>query len=93
MTTNTQSTQQDVDRLAEAGERVYEEKIKAQVEPRLTGKYLAIEPDSGEYFVGETMGEAGERAREKYPQKRFHLKKVGFRAAVHIHGFRGLFAV
>ncbi|MEW6610978.1 MAG: hypothetical protein AB1352_05155 [Patescibacteria group bacterium] len=88
-----QSTQQDVQHLAEAGDRVYEEKIKAEVEPQMAGKYLAIDPETGDWFAGDTIMEADEQARKKYPHKVFFLKRVGFRAVFHLHGFRGLTSV
>ena len=54
-------------RLSEAGKRVYEERLKADLEPDHIGEFVAIEPESGRYFLGEAgsnyEGERGD-ARE-----------------------------
>jgi hypothetical protein len=38
---------------------------------------VAIEVESGNYFVGETMTEADAKAREKYPDRVFYIVRVG----------------
>ena len=44
------------------------------------GKIIAIEVDSGDYFMAETVREAGFQAKAKYPDKVFHFVRVGHRA-------------
>ena len=44
------------------------------------GKIVAIEPESGDYFVGEDITAALVKARQKYPKKLFFFKRVGARA-------------
>lgn len=63
--------------IAKKGEEIYQKKFKEKYEPSFNGKFLAIEIDSGEEFIGNTSVEALEKAREKYPQKLFYLKKIG----------------
>jgi hypothetical protein len=48
------------------------------------GKIAAIEPESGEWFLGEDILEAVEKAKEKHPQKAFYFLRVGYPAA-HFH--------
>ena len=66
------------------------EEVYAKILPQLTktqfGKIVAIEPESGDYFVGETMGLALEKAEAKYPTKPFFFKRVGAKAAIFIGG-------
>ena len=69
-------------RLARKGERLYRTKLKALLEPAYIGKFAAIEPDSGEYFLGDRMIEAVDKAEAKYPDKLVYIVRIGFRAAV-----------
>jgi len=68
--------------IVQKGKELYEDKLKALLEPKHKGEYLAIEPESGNYYLGETMSEAYEKASSIYPAKQFYLVRIGFRAAV-----------
>jgi len=63
----------DTDFLVEKGEKIYND-----------GKIVAIEPDSGDYFVDNSTVGAIEKAQKKYPDKTFYLVRIGY-PAVHIH--------
>ncbi len=67
-------------RIAEVAERLYEEKLRSKLEPRHIGKIVVIDADSGDYFLGENLHEANERARKKYPNNVFYAIKVGYPA-------------
>lgn len=56
------------------------EKIKYKVHAN-KGKIVALELDSGEYFIGESLEEAYDKAHEKFPSKKFYFKRIGFKAA------------
>ena len=73
-------------RLSEAGKRVYEERLKAVLEPDHVGEFVAIEPESGRYFLGESGLEAMLSAREAMPGSLFFLARVGYPAANKIGG-------
>jgi hypothetical protein len=62
--------------IAKKGTAIYE-KLKAQYEPRLNGKFLAIETDSGSIYMGDTSGLALEEACARHPDKMFYLVKIG----------------
>ena len=47
----------------------------------LEGKFVAIEPDSGDYFIGTDPLEAFEKAKKKHPTKEFFYKRVGSKTA------------
>ena len=68
--------------LARKATRLYETKLKALLEPACIGKFAAIEPDSGDYFVADRMSAAMGEARLKHPDKKFLLVRIGFKAAV-----------
>jgi len=53
-------------------------RIKGKLEPRVKGNILALEVESGEHFLGETVLEAARNARAKHPDKAFHFFRIGF---------------
>ena len=67
------------DRLVAKGEEVYQ-RVKEKLEPEQRGKIVAIEVESGDYFLGGSVIEAGKKARKKHPNKLFYFVKVGFPA-------------
>jgi|WetSurMetagenome_2_1015567.scaffolds.fasta_scaffold220037_3 hypothetical protein len=48
------------------------------------GKIVAIEPDTGEWFLGKDIIEAFKNARSKYPEGVFYFTRVGYPSA-HSH--------
>jgi hypothetical protein len=70
--------------LAERSERIYADRLRALLEPARRGEYVAIEPDSGDYFIGRTMSEAGNIAHQTYPDRRCFILRIGYPAAVEI---------
>lgn len=56
------------------------------LEAQYKGMIAAVYPESGEYFLGKTLIEAVEAAREKYPQKTFYFIRIGYPYA---HEHRG----
>jgi len=73
-------THVNFNRLSEEGERIYHEKLKPLLEPQYLGKIVAIEIESGDYFVDASVVKAGLQAKAKYPDKVFHFMRVGYRA-------------
>lgn len=69
------------DEIIDKGERIYAA-IRSELEPEHKGEIAAIEPESGDYFWGKSVIEAIGKAREKYPDKVFHVVRIGF-PAVH----------
>ena len=74
------SKKADIEKLTSAGKKVYE-KIKNQYEPKYNGKYLAIEPESGEAFIHDAAAYAMIMAKKKYPESLFFVLKIGSEAA------------
>jgi hypothetical protein len=69
------------DDLVESGQRLYDERLRELLEPSQTRRYVAIEPVSGEYFLGDTDTEALLEARRALPEAMFYLARVGYSAA------------
>lgn len=70
----------DIQKIAEAGAKIYDE-IKLQHEPDQNDKFLAIDIDSKDTFIGNTSSEAVELARKAHPNKVFYVVKIGSSAA------------
>jgi hypothetical protein len=68
--------------LARRGQQIYDERLKAHLEPAHRNEFVAIEPVSGDYFLGSTLSEAAAAARATYSQRRTYIIRVGHSAAV-----------
>ena len=55
------------------------EKINKEF-PEQKGKIVAIEPESGDFFIDEEVMQAIDKAKDKHPEKLFYLKRIGFDA-------------
>jgi hypothetical protein len=67
--------------VIEAGERLYKERLKALFVPGHVGEFLAIDPVTGWYFLGDTSASAVGAAHDAMPEARFYLKQIGYTAA------------
>jgi len=77
----------DIRRIGEKGRELFK-RISEELKTDYRGKFIAIEVDSEDHFVGDTAIEADERAKEKYPDKVFYLGRIGYRTAFSFHGRR-----
>ena len=68
--------------VAEAAKRIYEATLRETLEAKFLNAFVAIEPVSGEYFIGATLSEAIGAAREKFPNRLAHALRTGHKAAV-----------
>jgi len=75
-----QKTPHSTEELDRLGWARYEE-IRGELEPQHRGEYVAIEVDSGAYFVGRTPEEALTQAERAFPDKVFCLIRIGYKAA------------
>jgi hypothetical protein len=75
------------DDLAESGQRLYDERLRDLLEPSQAGRYVAIDPDSGNYFLGDTGTVALLEARRALPEAIFYLARVGYPAADTLSGY------
>jgi hypothetical protein len=75
------------DELVESGQRFYDEHLRDRLEPEHAGRYVAIEPNSGRYFLADTGTEALLEARQALPEGLFYLARVGHSAADTLSGY------
>ena len=76
-------TDPDVDEFVRRAEEVYATKLQSVLEPEHVDEFVAIEPESGDYFLGKTLSEATRAARNSHPHRLTHAMRVGHRAALH----------
>ena len=76
-------SRQDVDDLVRRAEHVYATQLRGVLEPEHIDEFVAIEPQSGDYFLGKTLSEAMGAARRTYPDRLSHAMRVGHKAALH----------
>ena len=62
-------------------------KINNELSSKYKGKIIAIEPNTGNYFIGDSEIDAYRKAIKKYPKKQFLFRRIGFK---HTH-FIGAF--
>ncbi len=70
----------DVGFIVEEGKRIYEQ-VKDQYLPEHKGEFLAINPKTGDVYLGESSTEAGIKARTVHPNTIFYLVRVGYDVA------------
>ncbi|MBI2479528.1 MAG: hypothetical protein HYV60_13105 [Planctomycetia bacterium] len=70
--------------VADRAKQVYEERLRERLESSDHGRFVCIEPESGDFFLGDTIDEAVNQAIDAYPDRLTHTLRVGHRAALHI---------
>ena len=73
----------DVNEFVRRAETIYADRLQAVLEPAHLDEFVAIEPESGDHFLGKTLNEATRAARQAYPNRLTHAMRVGHRAALH----------
>jgi hypothetical protein len=72
--------------VAERAKRIYDERLRADLEASHHGRFVAIEPESGDHFLADTLDGAVRAARAKHPSRLSHVVRVGYPAALHLGG-------
>ena len=62
----------------------YDRTLRESLEREHHGKYVCIEPESGNHFLGGTFDEAVNQAIDVYPDRLTHTLRIGFAAALHL---------
>jgi hypothetical protein len=74
----------DTKAVIKRAKQIYAEQLQAVLEPQHLNRFVAIEPESGDYFLGDTFDEAVMLARAKHPSRLSHTVRIGHRAAFHM---------
>lgn len=67
--------------IAEAGERIYQERYRGEFEKSHAGRFVAIDVLTEQAYVADRPEEALEHAKTASPTGLFHLIRVGSPAA------------
>ncbi len=62
-------------RIEEAN-RIFE-KVNKDLSSKYKGKIMAIDSDSGSYFIGDSELDAYKKAAQKFPNRKFVFKRIG----------------
>ena len=70
--------------LARKGQLLYERNLRNRLEVTNLDDFVAIEPESGDYFLGKTLSEAIQGARAAHPNRLPFALRVGHQTTVEI---------
>jgi hypothetical protein len=70
--------------VARLGQELYDRKLRAALEATNPHEFVAIEPRSGDYYLGRTFSEAVQKSRAAYPDRLSYVIRVGHETAIHL---------
>ena len=70
--------------VIDKAKQIYAAGLKQILEVKHENHFVAIEPESGEYFLGDTFDAAVKSARSNFPTRLSHTIRIGHNAAFHI---------
>jgi hypothetical protein len=74
------------DDIVERGQALYDQQIRAIVEPEHNGKFLVLDIETGGYELDMDSRAAFDRAEAKRPGAPFYILRVGYPTAVRLGG-------
>jgi hypothetical protein len=72
--------------VIDRAKRIYAEQLQPALEAEHRNRFVAIEPESGDYFLGDSFDEAVSAAWAKHPERLTHTIRIGSAAAFHMGG-------
>ena len=72
--------------VMEKARRVYDERLKTDLEAEHFGEVIAVEPESGEYVLGKDFMAVSQSCRQKFSGKLTYTFRIGGGGAVKIGG-------
>ena len=72
--------------IVERGTRIYEDRLRAILEPQHNGKYVVIDVETGEYELDDDHLAASDRAAARRPGAPLYATRVGSRSLGRIGG-------
>ncbi len=68
---------EELGELSRRGLAIYERKLKAELEPEYNNQFIAIHPDSEDYTIANSTGNAMRAMRKIHATGRLLLMKIG----------------
>jgi hypothetical protein len=72
--------------VAERAKGIYAEQLRNKLEAGEPGRFVAIEPDSGDYFLADSFSQAVALARAAHAERISFVIRIGHDAAIHLGG-------
>jgi hypothetical protein len=63
--------------FARRAKELYNARLRPELERTHYGQFCAIDPDSGEHFLGPSMIDAMTAGRTAHPDRKFFLLRIG----------------
>ena len=76
----------DTRSVIDRAKQIYAERLQASLEADHKGRFVAIEPVSGDYFLADTLDGAVRATRARHPDRLSHTVRVGHPVALHLGG-------
>jgi len=70
--------------VAEQAKQVYESDLKDLLEAEHRDRFVAVEPQSKNYWIGDTFIDAALAAKKAHPDRTSFVIRIGHDAAFHI---------
>ena len=70
--------------VAQRARQIYADCLQVRLMAEHPNDYVAIEPDSGDFFVADSFGQAVRDARSVHPDRISFVIRIGHDAAIHI---------
>jgi hypothetical protein len=70
--------------VAREARRIYESELRKKLEQDHSGRYISVEPISGDYFLGDNFDQAVNAAIDAFPERLTHTLRIGHSAAFHL---------
>ena len=70
--------------VGESAKKFYERELKDRLEPKHRNKFVAIEPESKSFYLGDTFIDAALAAKEAHPERMSFVIRIGHEAAFHL---------
>lgn len=74
--------------VADRGRQIYDRQLRADLERVHSGKFLALDVDSGEHEIGDSLLEASTRLRARLPDAAIFGQLIGRTATYRFGGRR-----
>lgn len=78
----------DRERLSQRAKQIYDERIRASVEPAHVGEFVVVDVDSGDYEVGAEMLAVFDALKARRPDATTFVMRAGYPTAVTLGGAR-----
>ena len=70
--------------VAKRATTIYDQRLRTELERDHLYQFVAVESDSGDFFLGATLSEAIQAARKAHPDRIIYTLRIGHSTAVNL---------